>query len=219
MAKPTHPLLRRAVYIAGRLRERRKFRFAGSRFEVREGVLNPTAFRASLLFARASLRHAPEIPSRVLELGSGCGLTAVLLARAGHSVTAVDTDPKAVANTVENAIANQVRLRTLESRWDSALQPDERFDFIVSNPPFLTEVPPAFRTALHGGLNLENVQACLDAARRRLADEGRVLVFTSDRTGRSAFLEVVRLARLRILESREDVRWFDTYFIDLMEAA
>lgn len=219
MAKPTHPLLRRALYILGRLRERRHFRFQGCRFDVHEGVLNPTVFGASLVFARACLGHAPEPPARVLELGSGCGLAAVLLARAGHTVTAVDIDVAAVKNTALNALTNSVNLTALESRWDESLPAEHRFAFVVTNPPFLTEEPPAFRTALFGGSNLELLRGSLEAIRRRLAANGRALVLTSDRTGRAAFLEAVRDARLRVAESHEDKHWLDTYFIDILEAA
>ena len=219
MAKPTHPLLRRALYIAGRLRERRNFRFLGARFTVHEGVLNPTVFGASMVFAKACLRQAPRVPARVLELGCGSGLAAVLLARAGHVVTAVDIDPAAVRNTTENALENGVVITVLQSRWDEAARREELFDFIVTNPPFLTEVPPALPTALFGGPNLEHVRECLEAASRRLAASGRVLTLTSDRTGRAAFLEQVRGAGLRVTGSHEDVRWFDTYFTDILEAA
>lgn len=219
MAKPTHPLLRRALYILGRLRERRRFRFQGCRFEVHEGVLNPTVFDASLVFAQACLGHAPEPPAPVLELGCGCGLAAVVLARAGHSVTAVDIDAAAVRNTATNALANGVALKALESRWDESLPAEDRFAFVVTNPPFLTEEPPAFRTALFGGSHLELLRGSLDAIRRRLAANGRALVLTSDRTGRAAFLEAVREARLRVVESHEDKHWLDTYFTDILEAA
>lgn len=219
MAKPPHPLLRRLFHVAVRIRERRAFRHRGCRFTVRDGVVNPTIFLASRVFAEACLRRIPAGGTRVLELGCGSGFTAVLLARAGHAVTAVDVDPLAVLNTKENAAENAVPLRVVESHWDEALPADERFDFVVVNPPFLTEEPPAFRTALYAGPGLERLHEALGAVRRRLADKGRALVLTSDRTGRAAVLEAVRDARLRIVESREDKHWLDTYFTDIVEAA
>ena len=218
MAKPSNRFLRRALYVLGRLRERKTFTFRGASFQVHEGVLNPTAFRASFLFAHEALRQAPQTPARVLELGCGCGLAAVLLARAGHEVTAVDIDDRAVVNTQSNAERNHLGLRSLVSDWDAALGADERFDFIVMNPPFLTEEPPAFRCALYAGPGLEFVETGLRAARRRLATAGRVLVLTSDRTGRESFLATVHHAGLRRIGTTQNRQWFDTYFADVLEA-
>ena len=219
MARPINRFLRRAVYVVGRMRERSRFSFLGRSFEVHDGVLNPTAFRASLVFGRETLSRAPSPPAQVLELGCGCGLTSVLLAHAGHQVTAVDIDAAAVANTRSNAERNRVSLRALVSDWDRELGPDERFDFIAMNPPFLREEPPAFRAALYAGSDLAILQAGLHAARRRLASKGRVVILTSDRTGREPFLESVRLEGLRVITTKQDRRWFDTYFTDVLEAA
>jgi release factor glutamine methyltransferase len=219
MAKPTNRFLRRAYYVGSRLRERKSFTFLGRSFHVAEGVLNPTAFRASLVFGRASLEQAPSKPSRFLELGCGCGLTSVLLAHAGHHVTAVDIDPRAVLNTRSNAERNGVAMRVLVSDWDKALDADEQFDFISMNPPFLTEEPPAFHQALYAGSDLSLLQGGLVAARRRLADGGRLLTLTSDRTGRESFLERTRRAGLLVVLSQQNREWFDTYYTDLLEPA
>lgn len=218
MAKPSNRFLRRALYVLGRLRERKAFTFRGGSFQVHEGVLNPTAFRASFLFAREALRHAPQASSGVLELGCGCGLTAVLLAQAGHQVTAVDIDDRAILNTQSNAERNHVGLRSLVSDWDEALGAGERFDFIVMNPPFLIEEPPALRRALYAGPGLEFIETGLRAARRRLSTTGRLLVLTSDRTGRERFLETVNHAGLRLSETEQNRQWFDTYFTDVLGA-
>lgn len=219
MARPTHLLLRRAVYVVGRLRTRKRFRFLGRSFDVHEGVLNPTTFRASLLFGRAVLRHAPDVRSRVLELGCGSGLAAVLAAYAGHEVTAVDIDGRAVLNTLSNAKRNGVAVRALVSDWDAGLEPEELFDFIIMNPPFLTEEPPAFRVALYAGADLSLLCAGLVAARRRLARNGKLVVLTSDRTGRAAFLDAMGRAGLRVVLTQADRQWFDTYLTDLAVAA
>ena len=219
MAKPTNPLLRRAVYVVSRLRTRSTFTFLGASFTVTSGVLNPTTFRASLLFARLALMRSPSRPSRVLELGCGCGLTSVLLARAGHHLTAIDIDPQAVENTRANASRNGVSIRAVVSDWGSALPESDAFDFIATNPPFLIEEPPAFRQALYAGPGLAAPRKALAAARARLAEKGRVLVLTSDRTGREAFLKAVREADMRIAHTQRHRQWLDTYLEDVLIAA
>jgi methylase of polypeptide subunit release factors len=213
-----NPLLRRTVYVMARLRTRRRFRLEGGVFEVAPGVLNPTQFRSSLDFARVALALAPPAPARALELGCGCGLASVLLARSGHPTSAVDVDPAAVANTRQNAAANGVALDALCSDWDRELPPGARFDYVITNPPFLAETPPAFVTALHAGPGLEAVAAALGAAHRRLAADGRVLLWTSSRSGRSRALRLIEAAGLRVQHSRRHPGLFETYHADLLEA-
>lgn len=49
------------------------------------------------LVTRALLIHMPPAPQRVVDVGGGFGLQAILLARAGHSVAVIDFDPKMLA--------------------------------------------------------------------------------------------------------------------------
>lgn len=179
-----NPALRRLVYMASRLRERRRFRWAEARLECSPDVLNPTMFRASRLFAEQALRHAPSVPATVLELGCGCGLATLALARAGHSVTALDRDLRASLDTSRNARVNGLRVHTLVSDWDAGLAAELRFDYVITNPPFLATEPPALRAALYAGAQLEALAAALAAVRRRLRPRGRALLATSSLSGR-----------------------------------
>jgi len=80
-------------------------------------------------------------PRRVLDLGTGSGAIALALAHAWPeaAVVAVDRSADALALAGENATSTGLasRVRLLESDWFSALAPGERFDLIVSNPPYL----------------------------------------------------------------------------------
>lgn len=66
------------------------------------------------------LRERPEVAAgrRVLDLGTGCGVSAIVAAQAGGQVLAIDIDPWAVAATGANAALNEV---TLEARLDDLL--------------------------------------------------------------------------------------------------
>lgn len=214
-----HPLARRALYVVSRLRRRERFTLHGARFEVAPGVLNPTLFRASLLFAHAALRHAPRRPARVLELGCGCGLAAVLLARAGHAVVALDRDVRAAANTRGNARRNGALVRVLASDWDAALWPEASFDYVVSNPPFLTDEPPAQRAALFAGAGLQALGDALAASARRLTRDGRALLFTSERSGRARVLELIAGAGLRPLAAEAARQSGERFHVDLLARA
>jgi release factor glutamine methyltransferase len=73
--------------------------------------------------------------ARVLDLCSGSGALAVRAARRA-SVTAVDVSRRAVATIRLNALLNGVEVRALRGDLFEAV-PGERFDAIVSNPPYV----------------------------------------------------------------------------------
>jgi release factor glutamine methyltransferase len=76
----------------------------------------------------------------VLDIGTGSGNLAVAVAR-GHKkarVTATDLSPAALAVAARNAAKHEVadHIRFLEGDLYAPLN-DERFDFILSNPPYI----------------------------------------------------------------------------------
>lgn len=81
-------------------------------------------------------------PKCILDLGTGTGALALSLARAfpGAFVVGVDRDPDALALARENAKANglEQRVEWIPSDWFEQV-PSQEFDWIVSNPPYLTE--------------------------------------------------------------------------------
>ncbi|MDO8348201.1 MAG: peptide chain release factor N(5)-glutamine methyltransferase [Rugosibacter sp.] len=81
----------------------------------------------------------------ILDLGAGSGCIAITLALEcpGAQVTAIDASPAALAVAQENArrLAPQATVRFLASDWFSALA-GERFDLIVSNPPYIAAADP-----------------------------------------------------------------------------
>jgi release factor glutamine methyltransferase len=106
-------------------------------FRIAPGVQPPKA--GSLLFCRALDARPGE---RVLEIGCGAGLAAVLAARAGARVVATDLRPEAVACTRENAIRNGVGDR-VDVRQGDGFAPvaGERFDLVCTSPPQMPTPP------------------------------------------------------------------------------
>jgi len=115
------------------------FSWRGCLFRVPEGVQPPKA--GSLFFCRHLVVRPDE---RVLELGAGLGLAAVLLARAGARVVATDVVPAAVAAIRTNALLNGVEV---DARVGDCWAPvaGERFDLICTNPPQMPTPPDRAR--------------------------------------------------------------------------
>jgi SAM-dependent methyltransferase len=87
----------------------------------------------ALLLARLSVRRPAR---RVLDLGCGGGVQALLAARHAERVVGVDLNPRALAFARFNACLNGVR--NVEWREGDLFTPvaGESFDLVVSNPPY-----------------------------------------------------------------------------------
>ena len=93
---------------------------------------------ASTSLAQLTLRHQV---GRSLDLGTGCGVQALHLARHSDVVVATDVNARALWMTRLNAALNEVE--TIDVRAGSLLEPvaGERFDLIATNPPFVISPP------------------------------------------------------------------------------
>jgi methylase of polypeptide subunit release factors len=96
---------------------------------------------ASAMLAQSTVRMDV---ARALDIGTGCGVQAFHLAEHADQVIATDTSSACVTMAAMNAAMNDVRL---ELRAGSLFDPvaGERFDLIVSNPPFVIGSPEAAR--------------------------------------------------------------------------
>ncbi|SFU46021.1 [protein release factor]-glutamine N5-methyltransferase [Pseudoduganella namucuonensis] len=141
------------AYIVGR-RE-----FYGLPFNVGPAVLIPRP--DTELLVELAIEHLPP-SGRALDMGTGSGAIAVSLAHArpDAAVTALDVSPEALAVARGNAELNQVAVRLLESDWYAAVG-DERFDLVVSNPPYIAD---GDRHLSEGDLRFEPPGALTDFA-------------------------------------------------------
>lgn len=110
--------------------------FMGLTFRVAPGVLIPRQ-DTEILCEEALSRMKPG--ARVLDVGTGSGALAVSLARLGRDaqVTAVDVSDTALAIARDNARRLGAQVRFVKSDCFAALA-GERFDLIVSNPPYIS---------------------------------------------------------------------------------
>jgi Methyltransferase small domain len=97
----------------------------------RDHVLGPNP-TASLL---ANVTVTAPVDS-VLDLGTGCGVQALLAAGHAGRVVASDLNPRAVEIAAFNAALNDVEVECLEGDLFEPVR-GQRFDLVVSNPPFV----------------------------------------------------------------------------------
>lgn len=111
---------------------------AHDRYDEQQGTLredhvldvNPTTVMLANLTVRRPARAA-------LDVGTGCGVLALLAARHSEHVVATDTNPRALNLAAFNACLNGIG--NVEWRQGSLFEPVEgqRFDLIVCNPPYV----------------------------------------------------------------------------------
>jgi SAM-dependent methyltransferase len=114
---------------------------------------------------------------RVLDLGCGAGTVGLLLAAEADHVTATDINPRAVQLARLNAILNNIT--NFASRTGNLFEPvnAERFDLIVSQPPYY---PGSGQVFLHGGpCGHEIAERIVRGVPRFLSAQGKAIIHAS----------------------------------------
>ena len=114
--------------------------------------------------------------------GSGCIAISVALARPDARVVATEISPEALAMARENVAALGARVELLEGDLDAPVPAGERFDVVISNPPYIPageisglarEVRREPRIALDGGVDgLDVLRRIVSCAPSRLRPGG-----------------------------------------------
>ncbi len=121
---------------------------------------------------------------RVLEIGTGSGLIALCCLQAGASrVVATDINPFAMRNAAFNAermnFTERIDIRLVPQRdpaaW-SVLGEHERFDLIISNPPWEDDKPTTLADFALYDPDFQLMDSLLDGVNDRLNPGGKVLL-------------------------------------------
>jgi len=155
-------------------------------FKVTPAVLIPRPETETLV--EAALERVPaDVPRRVLELATGSGCVAVVIAlqRPRARVTATDASSAALAVARENAARHGADIEIVESDWFAALA-GRRFQLIVCNPPYVAERDPHLHegdlrfepgAALFGGADgLSCIRLIVAQSRAHLEPGGALLI-------------------------------------------
>lgn len=138
--------------------------------------LGPDSYRFARIIAQQT---PPRPPARVLDMGCGAGVGALVAADLwpDAEVVARDINPAALDLTKINAAAAGRRVRhSLGGDLPKDLAP---FDLIIANPPFIAD--PSARIYRDGGgmLGLETTMRWADQAAQILGPDGALLVYAA----------------------------------------
>lgn len=142
-------------------------------FEVSSDTLIPRP-ETELLVTLVLELAKNDTPLRILDLGTGSGAVAISIAseRPGWSIVATDRSPAALVIARRNAQRQQLRnVSLLAGDWYQALAAEERFDVIVSNPPYVADGDPHLS---QGDLRFEPAIA-LSSGPQGLDDLGKII--------------------------------------------
>ncbi len=200
--------------------------FCGLRLKVDHRALIPRP-ETELLVERV-IAACVTPPATILDLGTGTGAIALALAQqfADARVTAVDRSDDALALAKENGerCGFGDRVRWLKSDWFSAIPAEDKYDLIVSNPPYLTaeetaetapevrEFEPVSALTSGGADGLDDLRAIFTGAATRLTAGGVLAVETgiAQHAALRALAEELGFTRV---ESQQDLTERDRFVI------
>jgi len=189
----------------------KKVYFNSLSFIVDEGVYEPSD--DSFLLAK----NCPNAQGDVLDVGTGCGIGAIVACAANGKNRAIGTDINegAVENAKENARMNGVDGRCSFIRGDLFESVEGKFDLILFNPPYLPTKNED--GAWDGGKDGRKViDRFLEGFGEHLKQDGRLFMIDSslDNTEKTVGKLEKKGFSVRVLEKKHV--WFET--ISVLEA-
>jgi len=151
--------------------------------EVPDGVYEPREDTKLLADAAKQIKK-----KKVLELGCGCGIVSLILAKNKNNTTAADISSEAVIATKRNAERNSVRIEVIKS--DLFEKVKGKYDYILFNFPYLPEKITKESIIWAAGENIELIRKFAREAKRHLNRGGKIIFVISSLTNLEKVLKI-----------------------------
>ena len=169
----------------------------------------------------AGILEKKKLKGSILDIGCGSGLLALIMAKSAD-VIAVDINSLAVKTTLQNADANDIKLKVLQSDLFSKVK--GRYNMIVFNPPYL---PIQKQTNAEGVIADEDVtysggstgrvviNKFIKNAGKHLRKSGKILLLISSLTGEKEVLDLFRKNSFKTkIVARQKIPWEELIVIE-----
>jgi len=186
-------------------------------FQVFEDVYEPAEDTFLVADTLASIVEEGDI---VLDIGTGCGILAIIAARRAKKVIATDMNPSAVKcarlNARINKVSNKIKVR--QGNLFQPIRKTERFNVIVFNAPYLPSSPHEQRTWIErswagGPTGRKLIDQFIIEAPRYLKRRGKILLVQSSLANIDKTLERFRKANLEAQVIAEKKVAFETIVV------
>lgn len=148
--------------------------FLGRKMEIPQDVFSPIPWEHNLL-AKTVLREVKET-DRVLDMGTGSGVQAILAASKSTNVMAVDVNPSAVKCVKANVKLNKLSSRVTVKESDLFGGVKGKFDLIIFDPPFRWFEPRDMWERSCTDKDYGTLRLFFERAEKHLNNEGRILI-------------------------------------------
>ena len=148
--------------------------YLGRKFIVPKQVFPPAPM--SKLLGKSVLKEVKKT-DRVLDMGTGSGVNAILAASKSSDVVAVDINPYVIRCAKLNAKKNKVDSRIKFLNSDLFEEVKGKFDLIIFDPPFRWFTPRDMLERSVADKNYSTLTAFFRSAKKYLNENGRILIF------------------------------------------
>jgi release factor glutamine methyltransferase len=180
-----------------------------------EIIINPKVFPIDSPFSYSSAitaKHIPEKPGRVLDIGTGTGVQAIIAAKKGATqIVAIDIDDNAIQNAKDNVNKHNLQNKIIVIKSNLFENIEEKFNLIISQLPFAdTEYEGEFSHFLCDSKFAVHEQL-LSQAKEYLTPDGKILIPSGSIANEEKLLELIEKYEYNInwqkSEEKENIIW------------
>ena len=197
----------------------RMYRYYSLTLRIPPGVFHPAFFYSTRLLIQF-LETQSVKGKKILELGSGSGLIAMLVSKRGAIVTASDINQTAVENGMENSRRNKLSVSFVRSNLFQSLS-GQTYDMIIINPPYYPKDPVGeSQYAWYCGKDFDYFHSLFDQLFLHLTTEGQAFMVLSDDCDIARIETIAHEASFQLKKVYEQRLWSeDNYIFELVHSS